>query len=212
MSLTPQDVERKTFKERFKGYDMGEVDAFLDRVVERLHELLAERDGLRRRLHEAEQGSGESEQLLQRTLITAQRAADETLAEAQAQADRLRDEARAEHDRAITEAREEAARERDRLAAEGEQLARSIEDLKAFRARYLERVREVIQEQLDALGRVSVLPKVPDEIEELTRSLTAAAEAQPPGGQRVIEPPPEDLEARSVLDNEPEVEPRTDVR
>jgi hypothetical protein len=59
---------------------------------------------------------------------------------------------------------------------------------------------------------VSVLPKVPEEIEELTRSLTGAAEARAPEGQAVVEPPPEDLEARSVLDSEPEAEPRTDAR
>lgn len=200
MSLTPEDVERKAFKERFKGYDMDEVDAFLDQVAGRLQELVAERDDVRRRLHEAEQSSGESGDLLQRTLLTAQRTADETVAAAEAEAEQLRKEAQAEHERLLAEAREAAAAERRRLEAEGERLSRALEDLKAFRTEYLERVRRLVEEQFAALERVAVLPEIPDEMEELARSLADVYEAQAPGQAPVVDPPPDGPAGESALD------------
>jgi cell division initiation protein len=89
MSLSAEDVERQTFKERFKGYDMDEVDAFLDRVVARLRELQSEADDLRRQLEVAQSSSTASERLLQRTVVTAQRTADQTVEEARTEAERL---------------------------------------------------------------------------------------------------------------------------
>ncbi len=94
MALTPDDVLQQTFKERFKGYDVAEVDAFLERVMASLTELHEERDQLARRLQERAEEPGDAE-LLTRTLVTAQRAADETLAQAQEQAERILAEARA---------------------------------------------------------------------------------------------------------------------
>lgn len=164
MSLTPADVERKTFKERFKGYDMDEVDAFLDRVVGRLQELEEANAELQRRAQQVSAPSGESEQLIQRTLLTAQRTADETVARAEAEAERLR-----------ASAREAAERERERLRDEAEALVRSIDELKAFRSRYLEQVRAAIEGQLGALEREGSIPQVPTEIDELVADLRVAA-------------------------------------
>lgn len=51
MPLTPEDVRNKRFQPvrlRREGYDMGEVDAFLDEVESELQRLLKENDELRR--------------------------------------------------------------------------------------------------------------------------------------------------------------------
>jgi cell division initiation protein len=210
MSLTPEDVERKTFKERFKGYDMDEVDAFLDRVVTRLQELLAEQEDLRRRLRDAQHGTGESGELLQRTLLTAQRTADETVAEAKAEADRLLSEARGEHERLLATARDEAGRERERLQGEGEQLARAIEELRSFRARHADRLRSVLDEEAAALERTSAMPDVPSEIDELVESVMGGV--RQPAGDPVVDLPPADPTARSVLDTGPEGDTGSDAR
>jgi cell division initiation protein len=211
VSLNPQDVERKTFKERFKGYDMDEVDSFLDRVVSRLQELIEERDELSRRFQEARQSSGESGELIQRTLLTAQRTADETVEEARLEAERVINDARAEAERVVGEAREEAVREREVLQAEAEQLAQAIEELKGFRAGYLDRIRGVIEEQLGSLERMSVLPGVPERIDELASSL-GPGDAPPPGGHPVADLPPDEPAARSVLDTDTESEHPADAR
>src|SRR3712207_8382458 len=80
MPLTAADVEAQVFREKFKGYDQDEVDAFLDRVSDRLNELERERDEAVSRMQAVEADAAEAieaERLLKRTLITAQRTADE---------------------------------------------------------------------------------------------------------------------------------------
>ena len=98
MSLNPSDIESHRFREAFRGYDKDDVDEFLDRVADRINELLVERQRLEERITSIEADAAESveaERLLKRTLITAQRTADETVAEAREEADRMRAEAQA---------------------------------------------------------------------------------------------------------------------
>lgn len=59
MPLTPEDVSNKRFTpvRLREGYDMGEVDQFLDEVESELERLLKENDDLRNKLSAAQQGS-----------------------------------------------------------------------------------------------------------------------------------------------------------
>jgi cell division initiation protein len=186
MSLTPNDVDNATFKEKFKGYDMDEVDAFLERVTARLQELIEENDALRARLRTAESTSGESEQLIQRTLLTAQRTADEVVEQAKAEADRL-----------VAQARDDAVRDRERLREEAEQLTNAIAELKQFRVTYQQRLQAVIEQQMERLQQTSVLPDVPQEIDDLTHSVQASSGA----AERVVDLP-DDEPGPSALDPE----------
>ena len=63
MTLTPEDVANKQFSSvRLReGYDMEEVDQFLDEVEQELARLLRENDDLRGRLAAAERAVSESE-------------------------------------------------------------------------------------------------------------------------------------------------------
>lgn len=133
MTLTPEDIERQVFKQEFRGYNQEQVDAFLDRVTDRLIELSRERDLLASRLREAERHANErvarveayaeervaeierraadaieSERLLKRALVTAERAADETVAQAAARADETVAHAHAKAAQTLTDARREA--------------------------------------------------------------------------------------------------------
>ncbi|HET8599690.1 MAG TPA: DivIVA domain-containing protein [Segeticoccus sp.] len=58
MPLTPEDVSNKRFTpvRLREGYDMGEVDQFLDEVESELERLYAENDDLRSKLAAAQQG------------------------------------------------------------------------------------------------------------------------------------------------------------
>lgn len=60
MPLTPQDVGNKRFTpvRLREGYDMGEVDQFLDEVEAELERLIAESDDLRAKLAAAQGGEG----------------------------------------------------------------------------------------------------------------------------------------------------------
>jgi len=62
MPLTPEDVSNKRFTpvRLREGYDMGEVDQFLDEVEAELERLNKENDDLRTKLSAAQSGAGES--------------------------------------------------------------------------------------------------------------------------------------------------------
>src|SRR4028119_2458998 len=62
MPLTPEDVSNKRFTpvRLREGYDMGEVDQFLDEVEAELARLTKENDDLRAKLSAAQTGSGNS--------------------------------------------------------------------------------------------------------------------------------------------------------
>lgn len=202
MTLTPDDIERQVFKERFRGYDQNEVDVFLDRVSDRLVELTQERDHLAEQLRQAQQDSSEAteaERLLKRTLIAAQRTADQTVEEARAQAEQslteareqveqlltkaraeaeeLLDDARRQAEELITDARREAAYEREQARAGADTVRRAVEQLRGFRSEYRERVRAVIAEQLELLDRAGDVPEPPPALDELSSLARSGEEA-----------------------------------
>lgn len=200
MSLTSSDFETQVFTERFRGYDPEEVDAFLDRVAtrfveleeriveleERCVELEEERDLALQRAEqgtpapaEAEQAAStsETENVLRRTLIMAERTAEATVAEARAEAEQMREDARIEAGETIQSANEEAARTRDEAniaasaawSAASDAAARvrqAVAEIRAFHEDYRDRVEAVISEQFAYLDRVE-LPDLPESVEQL---------------------------------------------
>ncbi|HUH07470.1 MAG TPA: DivIVA domain-containing protein [Egibacteraceae bacterium] len=184
MALRPEDIEHQVFKEKWKGYDPDEVDKFLDRVSERLQDLARERDRFAERVRELERQSAEAvhdEGLLKRTLVTAQKTADEAVAVARQQADELvattREqaeqtllEARQQSEELVTEARREAAWEREQARVEVQRVRRAVDELRRFREDYQERVRSVMADQLSYLDRAGDIPDLPGEILNLVNT------------------------------------------
>ncbi len=124
------DIQHKTFKKALQGYDRGEVDQFLDEVIESLEDeaharaaLEAELADLRDRISHFKS----MEDSLQNTLLLAQRTADETKASAHKEADLIKAEARLASEREITahaERTDDARREMQR-AVDAAEKARS---------------------------------------------------------------------------------------
>ncbi len=139
MALGPMEIHQKEFNTvRMGGYNKEEVDAFLDqvademdRLIHRSQELMGMVENMRSKVTEYDS----MQQTLQNALINAQRSADGTLQEAQSQADTLLEEARSqaaslmeEAGRSKEAAVQEAGVERDRLAAELDQLRAAADD------------------------------------------------------------------------------------
>jgi cell division initiation protein len=102
--ITIVDIQHKTFKKALQGYDRGEVDQFLDEVIESLEDeaharaaLEAELADLRDRISHFKS----MEESLQNTLLLAQRTADEIKASAHKEADLIKAEARLASEREI---------------------------------------------------------------------------------------------------------------
>jgi DivIVA domain-containing protein len=105
VALTPIEVENTQFRVAFRGYAIDEVDAFLDRVQSELARLLSEPSAAAPAVTAT--GSEGQESAL-RTLLLAQRTADEAVAEARTEAEQIRTAAREEAGSTLTSARQEA--------------------------------------------------------------------------------------------------------
>lgn len=133
MDLTAIDVQQKTFRERFRGFDPDEVEDFLERVVETLrgYELKArQQHGELESLKQDLAGTKEAEEAIKRTYITAQRTSQEMVAEAQEKGSRLLEKAKSESEGMVSAARADAKRTRDDAAVEHEGLKRRVAQLR----------------------------------------------------------------------------------
>jgi len=85
MKLTPLDIRHKEFKRGMRGYADTEVDEFLDEIADEFERLFKENIDLTERLETLEEKIGQYKTLedtLQKTLISAQRSAEELKANA----------------------------------------------------------------------------------------------------------------------------------
>lgn len=113
MALTPIDVQQKTFGTALRGYDLDEVDDFLDDVVTSLksyEERLVESQERIAALQAELEGKGDSESAISRALVTAQRSADALVAGAQSEAAQVKEAAQSEADEVLAGARAERER------------------------------------------------------------------------------------------------------
>lgn len=144
MALTPMDIHSKEFAHALRGYDVGEVDAFLEEVrleLDRAQRAAAE---YARRAEAAEAKAASyvgMENTINNAFISAQQSADAIRAAAEAEGLSLREAARSEGERVYREAEakardiiREALADRERITAEADRLQASEDE---FRARYI---------------------------------------------------------------------------
>jgi cell division initiation protein len=128
--ITPVDIQHKSFKKALQGYDRGDVDAFLDEIIETLEDEAQQRAALDAEIADLKERVSHfkaMEESLQNTLVLAQRTADEVKASAHKEADLIREQARLAGDREIAgynDAISEVRREHQR-AVEAAEKARS---------------------------------------------------------------------------------------
>ncbi|MEZ5268069.1 MAG: DivIVA domain-containing protein [Microthrixaceae bacterium] len=132
--LTPELFEKTEFTERRRGYDIDQVETFLEETGTAVAQLLVRHRQLEERATNAEARLAETERRLAEkpapapqparsetdeveratsTLLMAKRTADATLAEAEAEAEQVRSEATGRADSILAEARTTAAEELD---------------------------------------------------------------------------------------------------
>jgi cell division initiation protein len=172
VQLTPEDIEHQAFRERFRGYDPGEVDRFLDRLAGRITELERERDLLADRVRALTgRGGGgpRPESLLERTLVAAQRTADEAVTEARALAEQAIEDARGEAAHIIADAEARAAEIIEQAQAQAARVEAAVAEFRRFRAEYRERVEAVIADQLTMLDRAGDIPDLPETVAHAAR-------------------------------------------
>ncbi|MCK9928563.1 DivIVA domain-containing protein [Frankia sp. Mgl5] len=106
------------------------------------------------------QNDADIEQRVARTLVLAQRTADEALREARAESERARREARADADRILGEARAHVAEQLGGLEDDKRRLEGQVEQLRAFEREYRTRLRAYLEMQLRDLDGMPTQPAV----------------------------------------------------
>ena len=241
MTLTPEDVRKKTFTpvRLREGYDMGEVDQFLDEVEVELTRLHAENDDLRATsagpsaatsvsaptrsdsgapsdtdaaaisakpvVTTVAEASGAAARLLEiaahnadQLVAEAHGDADKIVGEATVKAERLESESKAAAERLEAESQSRSERLGTEMSQRREQqlgalerdkdnLARELEDLRAFEREYRSRLRAYFQSQLRALdgqadGSAHIVPSGDAATPDAATPAAATPDAAPPDG------------------------------
>ena len=135
MKVTPLDLRQQRFKTVMRGYDRGEVQAFLLEVADDYENALRENDKLRQDVAKLEAVLGEhrgQERNLRNTLLTAQKLADEIRENAQTEAALIVREAEGRADLLLQKAQarlEDVQREIDGLRMKRREVENDIEAL-----------------------------------------------------------------------------------
>ena len=155
--LTPQEVSEHAFaKASFGGYNMAMVDEFLDVLTADYTTLYKENATLKAKMKvlvDKVEEYRSTEDAMRKTLLTAQKMADELVAQAEAKKAELLKNAEAEAAQRMAELRQSLRDEQVRLTA-----------AQNATAAYVAKLKELCQSEMDYLGSLS--------------SLTAPAEAQ----------------------------------
>ncbi|MDR0381035.1 MAG: DivIVA domain-containing protein [Oscillospiraceae bacterium] len=178
--LTPQEVQDKKFEKAvFGGYDMAAVDDFLEQVTEDYAALYKENAVLKSKLkvlvNTVEEYRSVDESM-RKTLLSAQRMAEESVAEAKSQADVI-----------LRKARHEADTLTQRLRGENENEMRRHHMLHEQTVRFAAQLVEMYRQQAELAQTV---PSMIFEVQPSAAPPPAAPPVAPPAAPEAAEAPP----------------------
>lgn len=211
--LTPQEIQNQKFERTafgVRGYDMAQVDQFLDELFNDYSSLYKENAALKTKMRvlvdKIEEYRTVDEEM-RKALYNAQVAAKDTVTRAQCEADRILQSARSGASQHVTDLKEETARAEERLKiakrnnlAYVEKIRRAMEQS----IRQLEQVMELSSQQEPA-AQPADSPAAPQPASRPAQPEPAPAPAQPaPAEDRPVTLPASEEDARPVaLDLEP---------
>jgi len=186
MKVTPLDLRQQRFKTVMRGYDRGEVQAFLLEVADDYENALREMDKLRTDVTKLDAVLAEhrgQERNLRNTLLTAQKHADEIKEHAQTEAGLIVREAEGQRDLLLQKAQgrlEDVQREIDALRHKRREVENDVESLVKHLTSTLEFIRD--QDARSQNERVLLHRPRPQEVPAAAPQAAApqAAAPQPP--------------------------------
>ncbi len=141
--LTPLDIENKRFSKTLKGYNVDEVDDFLDELTIDYEKLYKENAELREQVKQDKKDIEHYrnvEHTLQNTLVMAQTTADDIKANAQTRAEQI-----------IRDAQSEARRASEEITKEEFEIRKRTEELKRQFGVYKAKMEALLISQLELL-------------------------------------------------------------
>lgn len=119
VKLTPLDIQQQRFKTRFRGFDIQEVDLFLDQMADALEALLKQNEDLKedlRRLQLEIQGYKNREDAFKRALLNSQRVIEQMKENAQKSAELIVAEAEVKAEKILNKAHNRLAQLHEDIA------------------------------------------------------------------------------------------------
>ena len=224
--ITAREINEKQFHDAWRGYNQEEVDDFLDRIAEAVDALQRENTALKERVDELDQkieASKASEDILKKTLETAQVAAQEAITTARSKAEEIvrdaeeraqkaRDELRDRVENAEQEVRRRTHESEREQEARRREIQESVDRLQAFESDLKRKLHSFLQQQAAALDILQDRQPSPTEIaiEEPTgeERFDAAIDDLPDDPADVlVDQPVDDAEEVVAAEFEPNGEP-----
>ncbi|MCD4804266.1 MAG: DivIVA domain-containing protein [Deltaproteobacteria bacterium] len=137
MKTTPLDIQQQQFKVRFRGFDIREVDKFLEQIADSFASLQQENENLHeeiRRLKLESQGYKEREETFKRAMLNSQKVLEQ-----------MKKNARKSSELVIAEAEVRAEKILNRAHSRLAQLHEDIAELKRQRMQIEVQIRYVIE-------------------------------------------------------------------
>ncbi|MGW8187905.1 MAG: DivIVA domain-containing protein [Desulfobacterales bacterium] len=119
VNLTPLDIQHQKFKTRFRGFDIQEVDVFLDQMADAFESLLKQNENLKedfRRLQLEIQGYKNREDAFKRALLNSQRVIEQMKENAQKSAELIVAEAEVKAEKILNKAHNRLAQLHEDIA------------------------------------------------------------------------------------------------
>ena len=143
MRITPLDIQQKQFPMKFRGFDVEEVDAFLEVVREEMEDLLRENANLKENVQRFEgqiKDYKDMETTLRETLLTAQQMAEDYKTNARKEAELVVKEAELRSDTLLKDTQEKVIK-----------IHEDIVDLKGIRRHFKEEIKRLVEGHLKML-------------------------------------------------------------
>lgn len=156
--LTPLDIENKKFPKSIKGYNVDDVDDFLDELTVEYEKLYKENAELKNQIDTLRndlEHFRSVEHTLQNTLVMAQKTADQSIADAQKSAEEIKMLAKQQADQTLAEAQAKAKTAVDDLDRQEFELKMKIEDMKKNFEMYKSQMERILLAQLDLLSEIN---------------------------------------------------------
>lgn len=155
MVLSPQDIHNKEFSVKMRGYNIDEVNEFLNRIIKDYQLTLAENEKLKQQVSSADEQlkyfNGMKDSLNQ-SIIVAQNAADKLKNDAQAEAKKVSEQSRKQADEILNNASDQAKQIVENISDRSKSLLTANEDLKNTTESFRSKLVTLLQSQMDLVN------------------------------------------------------------
>lgn len=203
MTITPQDIQSKQFHVRMRGFDMDEVDKFLEKIAEELLIVSLENKQLLEKVETMEKELANyknKEQTFQSAILSAQRISDEMQAKSRQEAEEIKTTARESADELESRTRQEV----DELVEKSQQEAEELRINAENEARQI--LEDSKKENKELINNINSLIEIKDRVmtdmRQLLNNYLDHIDEAVPTGLNALEPLPQVEEAPSATSHD----------